>query len=225
MKLILSGRPVPFFENLESENAPYGEHCLEVCVKMILAHLEPEKEYTLDELEKITNKGPTVTFASHYLMWLQRRGFNVMQIANFDWEAFRDEGADYYAKLGDGQLDFNTRGDLERERGVVDDFLASVPVLKRHPTVNDIATALDEKWLVRVSIDGGKIDLAKKGYFGHSVVVLGVEGDSVIFHDPGLPAQAYRRERREVFQGAMDSFGGMMDLIKPRGETDVLAQR
>ena len=96
---------VPFYENLESANVPYGEHCLEVCLKMILAHLESEKEYTLDELEKITNKGPTVTFATHYLMWLQHRGLNVMQIANFDWEAFRDEGAEYYAKLGDGQLD------------------------------------------------------------------------------------------------------------------------
>ena len=67
---------------------------------------------------------------------------------------------------------------------------------------------------MRVSVDAGILDPSKGGYFGHSVVVLGFEDDKVIFHDPGLPSQAYRRERREVFQGAMDSFGGMMDLIK-----------
>jgi hypothetical protein len=217
--------PVPFYKNIESINAPYGEHCLEVCLKMILGTLEPEKKYTLGELESITNKGPAVTFASHYLMWLQRRGFNVMQIANFDWEAFRDEGADYFAKLGDGQLDFNTRSDLERERSVVDDFLTNIPVLKRNPTVNDIVTALDEKWLVRVSVDAGILDPVKGGYFGHSVVTLGLENNRVIFHDPGLPGQAYRSEPKEIFQAAMDSFGGMMDLIKPGSGTNTLAHQ
>lgn len=198
----------------------YGEHCLQVSLKMILGILEPEKEYDLKELEAITHKGPGGTFASHYLMWLSKRGFDVVRVSSFDWEAFRDKGVDYFAELGKDQLAYNSHSNLDYERSVINDFLASVPTLRRRPTVSDIKTAFEEEWQVRVSIDAGVLDPTKTGYFGHSVVALAVEGGDIVFHDPGLPGRAYRREPTEAFQRAMGSFGGTIggaiDLIRPR---------
>jgi hypothetical protein len=108
---------------------------------MILGVLEPEKEYSLEELEGITHKGPGGTFASHYLMWLSKRGFDVVRVSGFNWEAFRDRGIDYFAELGKDQLAYNLRSNLDYERSVIDDFLASVPTIRRRPTIMNLPRA------------------------------------------------------------------------------------
>ena len=53
-----------------------------------------------------------------------------------------------------------------------------------------------------------------EGYEGHSVVVLDVDDKNIWFHDPGLPAMENRKVSHELFQKAMDSFGGEMDAVK-----------
>ena len=59
-----------------------------------------------------------------------------------------------------------------------------------------------------------KILNGQEGYEGHSVVVLDVDESDIWFHDPGLPAFENRKISHALFQQAMDSFGGEMDVIK-----------
>jgi hypothetical protein len=205
---------IPFYGNMPSEIAPYGEYCHQMCVKMILESLMPETVFGLDELVHITGKRRGGTYPTHTLIWLVEHGFEVVQRASFDWEAFRDRGPEYYAELGEGQLNYNARSDLEYEQRAVDSFLNTVNVIRERPTVDDIKRAIVEGWYVRVGVDAGVLNPEKQGYFGHSVVPIGYEENDILFHDPGLPQRQARRETIECFQAAMDSFGGIMDQIR-----------
>ncbi len=209
---------VPFYPNIgRSTYAPYGAYCQQVCFKMILGAMLPgvERNLTLPDLEAITGKSEGGTFPTHYLMWFADSGFEVKQRASFDWLAFRDKGINYYRELfGEQHAAFNARSDLAHEQRVVDDFLSVVPVVAERPTVADIRQLLREGWYLRAGVDAGILDAQKDGYFGHSVVPIGYDGDDIIFHDPGFPPQEARHENAELFQAAMDSFGGILDQVR-----------
>lgn len=189
-------------------------------LKMILGVLMPERQFTIEELEKITGKATEGgAFATHYLIWMVDQGFEVKRWDTHDWKAFEREGVDYIRRvIGDGAADYVAEfADIPYEQSVVDEFLEKVRLVPQKPTVDMAEKAFRDGWLLRAAVNS-RILNNREGYMGHSIVITGFDGDEVIFHDPGLPAEANRRASREVFQRAMDSFGGELDAIRPKSD-------
>jgi hypothetical protein len=209
---------VPFYASQPTKAFPEGEDCLPICLKMMLGVLMPERTFSLKELQLITHKTPAGgAFATHYLIWLVDQGFEVKRWDTYDWRAFGREGLAYIRRtLGDEVADYNASiADIPAEQRVVDEFLRKVTIIPEHPTVATAEQAMSDGWLVRVTVNQRLLN-GQDGFVGHSVVIIGFEGDDVIFHDPGLPARVARREPRTSFQQAMDSYGGELDAIRPK---------
>jgi len=207
---------IPFYPSFATKAFPEGEHCVVMSLKMILGVLMPEHEFTIEELEKITHKAPEGgAFATHYLIWLADQGFEIKRWDTHDWKAFEKEGIEYIRRaIGDEAAEYTAKSaDVPYEQSVVDEFLQKVTIVKQKPTIEIAEQAFQEGWLLRAPVNS-RILNRRSGYEGHSVVIVGFDGDDVIFHDPGLPAKENRRESRQLFQKAMDSFGGELDAVR-----------
>lgn len=194
---------------------------MQMSLKMMLAVLMPGRDFTLEELEKITGKSADGSaFATHYLIWLADQGFEIKRWDTYDWKAFERDGVEYIRRaIGDEAAEYTARtADMAFEQSAIDEFLNKVKLIHQKPTVEDAEEALRAGWIVRAPVNARVLN-AQEGYLGHSVVIIGFDGDNVIFHDPGLPAVAARRESRALFQKAMDSFGGELDAVRPRDDS------
>jgi len=207
---------IPFYPSFATKAFPDGEHCMVMSLKMILAVLMPNREFSIKELEEITHKSPEGgAFATHYLIWLADQGFEIKRWDTHDWRAFQKEGIKYMRRvLGDEAADYSAKAfDISAEQSVVPEFLNKIKLTRKRPTVDIAEQAFRAGWVVRAPVNSRTLN-HRPGYMGHSVVIVGFTDTDVIFHDPGLPAQPYRHEARELFQEAMDSFGGELDAIR-----------
>lgn len=211
---------IPFYESFATPGHPTGVHCIEISLKMILGALMPGREFTVEELEAITGKQPEKgAWEMQYLIWLVDNGFEVQHWATFDYGAFEKEGIEYIRRAyGDETAEYQLReSDVPGAQKMIKPYLEKVTNVKKSPAVADIKDLMDDGWIVRASVNSRLLQ-GKDEYYGHSVVVIGFEGDDIIFHDPGLPPVRARRESCELFQRAMDSFGGEIDAIRKKGD-------
>ena len=212
-----SGRMnVPFYSAFPTPGHPEGVHCVETSLKMILGYFEPEKEYSIEVLEKITGKQPEKgSWSFQWSIWFVDHGYTVKHYTTFDFEAFITEGISYIRRAyGDETADWQAQNsDVELARSQTKEYLEKVEVVPKKPTINDIRKEHGVNSLVKPMVNSHVLN-NKEGYEGHSVVVLGVDDRNIWFHDPGLPAQENRKLSHQLFQEAMDSFGGEMDVVK-----------
>lgn len=190
---------VPFVSNTKDDL-----HCLQAAYWMILKFFKPEFEMDWDEWSKITgfekNKG---TWASAGLVWFNNNGFEVKHYELFDFEEFFKTGGDYLikstgAEIGNWQIK-HSNIPLEQKRAI--ELVKSGLVEKREPSMEDVKNFLDNGYLLRVLVNSKRLN-GKEGYFGHAVTVIGYNEDSIIFHDPGLPAIPKRKTSFSDFEAA-----------------------
>ena len=82
---------IPFFPNTGD-----GTHCFQAAMRMALAVLAPEREFTYDELDLISRKLPGKwTWPTAAMLWMLDNGFGVELVENFDYSRFAAEGGDY----------------------------------------------------------------------------------------------------------------------------------
>ncbi len=72
---------IPFYPNLDD-----GLHCLQACLKMVLGYYFPDKEYSYEELDRISKhvEGKW-TWQIASLLFFAREGFEVVNIENIDY--------------------------------------------------------------------------------------------------------------------------------------------
>lgn len=183
---------------------------------MILGFFQPEKKYSLEEIEQITGKQPEkATWGMHWSIWFANHGYDVKHYTSFDYKAFQKLGVKYIedaygVEVAKWQAD---NSDLKEAQEQTSEFLERIDVIIRHPTITDIHEAMNNGYLVKASVNQ-KLLNGEDGYIGHSVVVTGIDNENVWFHDPGLPAFKNKKILMNKFQDAMDSFGGEIDIIK-----------
>lgn len=207
---------IPFYSAYPTPGHPNGVHCVEMSLKMILGYFEPDTNYTIEEIEKITGKIPEKgSWSFDWSIWFVNHGYLVKHYTVFNFEAFKNEGIDYIRQeYGDETADWQlANSDIEHAQSLVEEYLSKVEVVNKRPTINDIKTEIDNGFIVKAMVNSNVLN-DKEGYEGHSVVVLDVDDENIWFHDPGLPAFEDRKMSHEKFKQAMDSFGGEMDLIK-----------
>lgn len=190
---------VPFYAN-----TPDDTHCFQAALRMILKYVRPNDEYSWAELEIITAKGKDLwTWPTAALIWLISNGFEIRVISPFDYKAFIEKGGDFLLeKYGQevGEASIN-HSNIPQEQRLAQQLISTVPIEKRIPTIKDIDQLLHHNYLIICNVNSNRLN-HKPGYTGHSVVIKGVQKDSLIIHDPGLPPIPNRVVSRDDFEAA-----------------------
>ena len=132
--IIAGMKAVPFYPNL-----PDDTHCNQAALRMMLKYFLPDREFSWEELEKMTAKMPgKATWPAQMLINLIDMGFDVVMVESFDAEAFVKDGGDYLkrefgAETAEWQI---ANSDIPQEQRLYKKLLNSgVNYQKRIPTV------------------------------------------------------------------------------------------
>lgn len=191
--------PVPFFANTSD-----GTHCSQAALKMILKYFWPDKEFSWEELEKVTAKSEGMwTWPMAGLIWMQANGFEVINIEVFDYSKFIEKGKDYLREEYGEQVasEQDLHSDIEKERKIAEQFIQQVKTIFEIPTQEQIKEFLRDGYLIKCTINSRVIN-NREGYAGHSVVVKGFDEAGFIIHDPGLPGLENRKVAYDIFEKA-----------------------
>lgn len=200
-----AGKSIPFFENHDDD-----AHCLQASLKMILKYYLPDRDFSWDELNKMTAKAPgsdKATWSQQMVLSLAEMGFDVLLVENFDAERFAKEGYDYLVEAyGKESADWQAQhSDLAQEQRIYQQLLEHHDIYERRvPTLEDVKTYLAEGYLVQATVNARKLN-DEEGYFGHSVVIFDIDDEHVVLNDPGHPGRERRVETRQHFETAWAS--------------------
>lgn len=188
---------VPFFPN------PDDTHCYQCCLKMVLNYFYPNREYSWNDLDKLTGKRSWKwTWSLLGMIQMQKQGFDVRYWDPFDYQKFADKGEMYLIErygLKDASI-LIFHSDIPYERKVAATYAPYINQTQP-PDFSHIKSLLREGFLLVCGINLNALN-EKPGYAGHFVLVYGFEGQMVHLHDPGPPAAAGRTVPQFIFDKA-----------------------
>jgi len=171
-------------------------------------------------LDKITgNKPQQWSWQGSILLWLNKLGYDVVNIENLDYKKFSEEGEIYLKRLWPQNV-FEAQknnSDLGRERKIAKELLKQkVRLINRRIDDKLISKYFNSGYKIIVSIN--PLVLAKKsGYWSHMVIINNITDKKIIFNDPGLPAIKNRVANKKLFLKAVDKPDSNLIAIKRRG--------
>ena len=209
---------IPFYPNTGD-----GTHCFQAAMRMALAALVPEREFSYEELDRISQKLPgRWTWPTAAMNWMIEGGLEIKLIEDFDYGDFAARGGDYLIErygeeVGRAQMEHS---DVEFERGISREFAAHAPVERRPAEIRDIKAEIDRGAVVIVNLNAAPL-YGREGYSGHFVVVLDVADDRVRLHDPGMPPAPDREVTLDRFISAWgyptERDRNLMSISRPEG--------
>lgn len=188
---------VPFYAN-----TPDDTHCFQASFRMILKYFLPERDFSWEELEKMSAKQPGLsTWPQQMLLNLHHMDFDIVMIEGFDGPAFAREGAGYLKRtFGEKVAEWQImNSDIPAEQEIYKRLLSTnVKIEVRQPDLDEFKTFLDDGYLITCTVNSRRLN-HRTGYVGHSVVVYAIDAATVTFHDPGSPAHEARQVTRDEF--------------------------
>ncbi len=190
---------VPFYPN-----TPDDTHCFQAVLKMALKFFLPERDFSWEELDKITAKVDGLwTWSSAGLLWLKNNGFEVIDIEAFDYSRFVKEKGQYLIsmfgrEIGETQIKYS---ELNQEVVYAKELLEKVNPELRIPDFQEIRNFLNKDYLVICNINAHAL-YSENGYSGHFVLIKGFSEDTLILHDPGSPPNENKEVTLSVFERA-----------------------
>lgn len=187
-------------------NAPQGMHCFSASLAMMLAHFVPGSPAVLEVGNRISSKPRgRAAWPVEAPLWLQRHGFDVGVVFDFDYEAVAISGVDYIRKrYGDEVAAWQEKNTAIPGGSAVRAFLDEVHFERRVPDFADVAQALVEEKLVMATLNSRRLD-GRDGYSNHAVIVKGITDTELIVHDPGPPSSPNQRVSHDDFMVAWSS--------------------
>lgn len=190
---------VPFYSN-----TPNDTHCFQASLRSVLKYFEPSRDFTWDELDRITNKPKDMwTWPMAGLSWLAEHGYSVIDIEPFDYGRFINEGREYMETLWgkDVVIEQAKHSDISLAQTDSKKFVETVTVQNKIPSQTDIQEFLNQGCLVICMLNASKLN-QKRDFVGHSVLVIGHDQNGFTIHDPGLPALENRHVPYPLFEEA-----------------------
>ncbi|MFH1830791.1 MAG: hypothetical protein ABH871_08475 [Pseudomonadota bacterium] len=175
---------IPFFPNTGD-----GTHCFQAAMKMALAKLLPEREFSYEELDRISLKLPgRWTWPTAAMLWMIEKGLEVKLIEQFDYADFAKRGGEYlierYGKeVGGAQIEHS---DVEFERDISLRFSKIAPIELRPAYLEDLQKEMARGAVVIVNLNACVLQ-DQEGYSGHFVVMCDIGDKEIRLHDPGFP--------------------------------------
>jgi hypothetical protein len=191
---------IPFYSN-----TPDDTHCFQAVMKSILKYYFPEREYSWEELDKITNKAPGKwTWPMAGLMYLKQLGLEVKNVELFDYEEFYKRGGEYLIEQWGEEAG---RASIEHgdpnDHLMAKDFAASGITENRPATFDELQKLFRQGYILVCWVNSYTLD-NESGYAGHFVIITDISDDYVILHDSGLPPIPNRKVDRATFEKAWE---------------------
>ena len=186
---------VPFYSN-----TPDDTHCVQACFKMILKYFLPEKEFSFEELDKLSKKEEDKgTWIFPIETELSKMGFEIVNIEEFDYLKFQEKGKDYLYEIYDQeQADwYLQRSNLLNVKELIPEFLDKVELQIRKADLKDFERLLAQDFLLVTDINAEVLN-GNSGFTSHSVLIYEDLEDSFMLHDPGLPPAESRKVSKEL---------------------------
>lgn len=193
---------IPFYPNTKDNT-----HCVQAALRSVLKFYFPKKNYSFTYLDRVTaHKKGLWTWNSAPLLFLARRGFQVINIENFNYKRFAQTGEQYLKKTWSKEV-FETQkkfSDFQNEQRLARKLVSNknIQLEQRPATLRDLSTLFEKKYIILCGINPYVLD-RQKGYAGHIVVLVDIDKSSATFHDPGLPPQKRRKAPLRRFFRAM----------------------
>lgn len=202
---------VPFVANTADDT-----HCLQAAYMSIAKYFDPHFDIPMDKWSELTGYEEGLgTWANAGLVWFNNHGYEVKHIELFDFAEFIKRPREYMIethgkKAGKwGYEHTNVPSEIKR----IKEMLGKDIIKQKEPNLRDIQRGLEEGYLARVTVNSERLN-GTDGYIGHAVVITGYDDESLILHDPGLPALPNRRVLMKDFEAAWSDQGKELDLIR-----------
>jgi hypothetical protein len=181
---------VPFFPN-----TPDDTHCLQAVLKMILKYFEPKKDYSFEELDLLSDKVlGKWTWATRALVNLEKMGYKLANMEDFDYHNFSQNGKKYLIKKFGNKVAHQqmVHSDIEKEMVDAKEFIEIFGNNFVIPEIKDIKYFIDSGYLVGCNINANVLN-KEPGYCGHFILIFGYDDQNLHIHDPGAPPISGRK--------------------------------
>jgi len=191
---------MPFYANTEDDM-----RCFQATTRMVLGYFLPERNFDWEELDEMSNHHEGLsTWPQKMLTELAGLDFDVKLVEGFDGRDFIRRGEQYLidafgAETAQWQIKYSN---IDEERQFYQlAYDRGVNIENRLPDLDEMAEQLADDYAVICTVNSRKLN-NQPGYVGHSVVILSINDNEVVLHDPGLPPQPERHVSRELFEQA-----------------------
>lgn len=190
---------IPFFSNTADNS-----HCFQAALRMVLKYFEPEKNYSFEELDKLTAKVKDLwTWPLAGILSFVNNNYDVVILDAFDYAAFSEKGEEYLIRLFGKEVanEQIKNSNIKQEVKFTKKLLAKKIIINPKPSLTTAKKLIKDGYLVIFNVNSQALN-NKNGYVGHFVVVYKIDNDFIYFQDPGLPPVRNRKETIEKFNEA-----------------------
>jgi hypothetical protein len=193
-----------FYANLDDET-----HCTQASIIMVLSILFPEKNFSFEEIDKVTNNqwSGFATWQTHELFYYEELNINFKYYDTFDMKIFGEQGLAYIAEAyGHEVAEYNLKNtkDINLERRLCLEIANKKWFFKRKNIgLNLVKKLLDQNYYLMLNLNS-RILNQQPGWAGHRVVCYGYDENGLVVHDPGLPPHPARHVAFDLFKKAWD---------------------
>lgn len=185
-------------------NSADNTHCVQACLKSILKFFLPDKEFSFKQLDQMTRKiEDKGTWFFTIFPDLIKQGFDIVQIENFDYLRFYQEGKAYlYQALPQHRADwYFNNSNLMAVKDDIKDSFKNVNLQVRPATLKDFEGLLSQGYLIITDINYHAL-MEEPGYDSHSVVIYAFDDKHFFLHNPGLPPRSNVKVTKELLKKA-----------------------
>jgi len=210
MRTLRAYKSIPFFEN-SADNI----HCLQACVKSLLAHYFPEKGFSDQEIDKETLQTGGFSWLPPSVVFLDNLGLDVKLYSKFDYGEFAENGEEFLKATWDAN-----RFATEKSSGALDNILLiqkAAQEMRDRDLWSASPLANDE---LRLELESGNtFAIAKTVYewldnqyvngTPHFILIIKEYGAGTWrIHDPGIPGKQDRKVPQRI--NNHDIFGDLL---------------
>ncbi len=175
-----------------SENA-----CALACYTMTAKYFFPKT--TFKQIAEISDWKPGyIVWSFKFWLWIMDKGIKITEYDRLSLQKWVDEGVEGLKKsVPKQELDYYVKNSKDL-RGLIDDIRKVMRHKNfthhaRNPKFGDLTKALKENKVCEVVFNSRALN-NREGLVLHRVVVLDVNNDAVVFHDPRSEPRPYRKE-------------------------------
>lgn len=190
---------IPFYPNTNDDT-----HCYQAVIRMTLKHYWPARDFSWEELEKITDKVDGLwTWPMAGILWLHDNGFEVHSVKPFDYTKFIERGGDYLIDLFGKEVAHEQiiHSDINQGIKYAKQIVKAGLPEPRMPEMSELKKCLDQGYLLICNLNARALK-KKDGYTGHFVLLTSYATNGFVLHDPGLPPHKNREVAFSDFERA-----------------------
>lgn len=168
---------------------PEGSSCALACHTMVAQYFFPE--VTQEEMAQIVHWRPgKVVWAFKFWQWLAERGIKIEDYDMIDYKAWVQDGVAGLQRSSSPE-EFKFYVQKSENLDALRTEIAKILLYKNftyrqiHPTFDNLSEAINQDKICEVVLNS-RILNGQEGFSSHRIVVLGIDGEDIIFHDPGI---------------------------------------